>query len=134
MQIGTDIVEIKRIEAAWQAQAKFARRILAPEELALFESYAYPRQVTFLAGRFSAKEAYGKALKTGIGTQIRFSDVCILPDSSGAPYIHRAPISQAVALSISHSRDYATATVFINLSTEEIQAHLTHWKERNKHD
>lgn len=123
MRIGTDIIEIERIQKAYSRQVRFASKILAPEELLLFQDYSGKRQMSFLAGRFSAKEAYAKALRTGIGI-LRFTDISILTGNHGAPYLAKAPITEGVELSISHSRDYATATVLINLEEEVIEKQI----------
>ena len=59
--LGTDIVELERIEkAAARFGERFAARILHPEELELWRKTP---QTTFLAGRFAAKEALVKALE-----------------------------------------------------------------------
>ncbi len=84
--VGTDIVEINRIE---QIIAKnkdaFARRILTEHERDLFENRgANPK---FLAKRFAAKEAFAKALGTGIGAVVSFVDIMIKNDEAGKPFI-----------------------------------------------
>lgn len=84
--VGTDIVEIKRIK---QIIAKnkdaFARRILTEHERDLFENRgANPK---FLAKRFAAKEAFAKALGTGIGAVVSFVDIMIKNDEAGKPFI-----------------------------------------------
>lgn len=123
MRIGTDIIEIERIQAAVERQPRFPAKVLSPSELVLYQSYQPERQMSFLAGRFSVKEAYGKALGSGIG-KVSFLDISILPDTMGAPYLEKAPIIEDVHLSISHSRDYATATVIINLSDDSLTEQL----------
>ncbi|MGH8691342.1 MAG: holo-ACP synthase, partial [Burkholderiales bacterium] len=63
--VGTDVVEIGRIEKAlgrWGE--RFARRILCEPELKRFLGHARP--ASYLAKRFAAKEAFTKALGTGI--------------------------------------------------------------------
>ncbi|AXY24652.1 holo-[acyl-carrier-protein] synthase [Suicoccus acidiformans] len=124
MRIGTDIIEIERVYEASQRQAHFAKRILSAEEYALYDTYSPKRQQTFLAGRFSAKEAYGKALGTGVGHWLKFDQLSVMPDAKGAPQWSQGPITEGVRVSISHSRDYATATVLIELSDEEIARQL----------
>lgn len=82
--------------------------------------------MSFLAGRFSVKEAYGKAMGTGIG-RISFTDISILPNEMGAPTLVSAPLIEGVHLSISHSRDYAIATVIVDLPDEAIETALQHF-------
>lgn len=132
MLVGTDIVEIERIYQASQRQARFARKILSDAEYDLYLSYPVKRQASFLAGRFSAKEAYSKALGTGIGTWLKFSDISILPDDWGAPRLVKGPVVQGVELSISHSREYAVATVVIAQSRAEVKRELE--LRRQSHD
>ncbi|UUX33226.1 holo-ACP synthase [Fundicoccus culcitae] len=119
MRIGTDIIEIERIKTAYERQERFAQKILTPAELAIFHGLTGKRQMNFLAGRFSAKEAYSKALRTGIG-KLKFTDISILASDQGVPYLAEAPLIEGVDLSISHSRDNAIATVIINLGDNQI--------------
>ena len=63
--VGTDVVEIGRIEAALKRHGeRFALRILCPPELERFKRHRLP--ANYLAKRFAAKEAFTKALGTGI--------------------------------------------------------------------
>lgn len=114
MRLGIDIIEIARIQAAADRRGDFAENILSPEELDLYRSYSGQRRYEFLAGRFSAKEAYLKALGTGLRRGVKFPEISILPDDLGAPQLVAGPKTDQVALSISHSRDYATAICMIN--------------------
>lgn len=122
MRIGTDILEIQRIADVLERKPEFPQRILTERELALYQSYSSPkRQVSFLAGRFAAKEAYGKAVGTGVGTQLRFKDISIIPDIHGVPMVVSGPFVYPEAkLSISHSDAYATATALIELDDATI--------------
>lgn len=110
--IGIDIVEIKRIEQM-ENREPFIKRILSDQEQALYHSYKHPnRQLQFLCGRFAAKEAYSKALGTGIGP-IAFTDIEIINDDKGKPVILNT--SEKVFVSISHSDEYAVAQVIIEI-------------------
>ena len=84
--IGTDIVQIARIEAVVERQGmRFVQRILTPAEL---EEYANSRMgERFLAKRFAAKEAIVKALGTGIGHGVGWQDMTIEHDDKGAPLV-----------------------------------------------
>lgn len=123
MRLGTDIIEIERIKEARERQENFARKILADDEYALYQEMSEHRQNEFLAGRFSCKEAYVKALGTGIG-KIKFSDISILNNVKGAPFINDGPIVDGVVVSISHSKHYATATVIIDLPEIVIKSQI----------
>jgi len=84
--IGTDIVELSRMEATWaRFGEKFAERILMEEELALFEKARNP--VRFLAMRFAGKEAAVKAIGTGFAHGVWLRDVGISNDDRGRPLI-----------------------------------------------
>ena len=123
MRIGTDIVEIERIKQAVERNPRFVQKILTASELTRFNSLGEARALEFLAGRFCAKEAYLKALGTGIG-RIRLVDVEISAGPNGAPYIAQAPIRDNVQVSISHCRQFATAMVLIELTDDDINAKL----------
>lgn len=85
--LGTDIVEVSRIEAllARRGQA-FAQRILAPQELAELDQQQSP--VRYLAKRFAAKEAALKALGTGLRNGLSWQDLCIGHDTLGKPLLN----------------------------------------------
>lgn len=109
--IGIDIIELSRIEEIIARQRKLIDRILTDREKQTFEQLSERRRVEFLAGRFAAKEAYSKALGTGIGKEVSFLDIEIETDDLGKPHIVMPSIQ--AHLSISHSRDYAVAQVII---------------------
>ena len=84
--IGTDIVEVARIEASMaQFGDEFAKRILADSEWDAFEKSAVkPR---FLAKRFAAKEAFSKALGTGLRAPATFQNIAVSHDDLGKPVL-----------------------------------------------
>jgi holo-[acyl-carrier protein] synthase len=84
--IGTDIVEVARIEASIaQFGDDFAKRILAESEFAAYEKSAIkPR---FLAKRFAAKEAFSKALGTGLRAPATFQNIAVSHDDLGKPIL-----------------------------------------------
>ncbi|MFK9092636.1 holo-ACP synthase [Bacillus salipaludis] len=109
--IGIDIIELSRVRELITRQSKFVDRILTMNEKNRFEELSDVRKVEFLAGRFAAKEAFSKAMGSGIGTELSFLDIEIETDAFGKPLI-AMPKVQA-HLSISHSREYAVAQVII---------------------
>ncbi len=119
--VGTDIVAIARIERALARHgARFAERILRPEELAVFSSAARP--AAWLAKRFAAKEALGKALGTGIGA-VSWQDFSVLSAFGGVPTVQCHGRAQQllaqrgvteVWISLSDERDYALAFAVLN--------------------
>lgn len=88
--IGTDIVEVSRIEDSLARFGDaFAHRILTlPEWLAYQESNIKPR---FLAKRFAAKEAFSKALGTGLRPPATFQNIGVTHDDLGKPILDFAP-------------------------------------------
>ena len=84
--IGTDIVEVSRIEASIaQFGDDFAQRILAESELPSYQvSLIKPR---FLAKRFAAKEAFSKALGTGLRAPATFQNIAVSHDELGKPIL-----------------------------------------------
>ncbi|KAA0544576.1 holo-ACP synthase [Bacillus sp. BGMRC 2118] len=114
--IGIDIIELSRIQQLADRTDKFVDRILTYQEKVKYESLSGKRRIEFLAGRFSAKEAFSKAMGTGIGKEMSFLDIEISQDENGKPYISR-PIKSGVHLSISHSKEYAVSQVIIESSS-----------------
>jgi len=89
--IGTDLIEIPRIEAALQRFGqRFAERILGPDELGRYatRSRRSPRRgVAFLATRFAAKEAVSKAIGLGLRSPMAWRAVQIVNAPSGQPLV-----------------------------------------------
>ena len=110
--IGLDIVELDRIRDLLVRNPKFARRILTPQEMEVFASLGERRRIEWFAGRFSAKEAFSKAVGTGIGKELSFQDISIIQEKSGKPIIqHSFPYTAHI--SITHTTQYAAAQVIL---------------------
>lgn len=109
---GIDIVEIGRIQEVCLHQRRFPSRILAERERAVYDGLSRRRQTEFLAGRFAAKEAYAKALGTGIGKHLSWQDIEVSKDDNGKPII-LADRDFIIHLSISHSKEFAVAQVIL---------------------
>lgn len=115
--IGTDIVEIDRIAALLdQYGDKFPQRILHANEYQQWQQHPQPQ--AFLAKRFAAKEAVGKALGTGLGEGVKAADIEVVNASNGSPTVllhgaAKARLGQLDAteclLSISDEKAYAVA-------------------------
>jgi len=113
--VGTDIVEIQRIEQAISGwQDSFLRRIYTEAELESCQNRA-----PSLAARFAAKEAVMKALGTG-ANGISWRDIEILSNSQGAPVVqlHNQAERKAkendiakFSVTMSHCKEYAVAFV-----------------------
>jgi len=119
--VGTDVVEIGRIEKAlgrWGE--RFAERILCAPELARFRKHRQP--AAYLAKRFAAKEAFTKALGTGVKAPANWHGVWVVNQASGKPQLEFSSRLQAVLsrrgisrahLSLADERGVAVATVIL---------------------
>jgi holo-[acyl-carrier protein] synthase len=115
LRTGVDIIEIGRIrQAAERHGERFFGRIYTPDER-LYCRNRYPS----LAARFAAKEAVAKALGTGIG-YVAFREIEIVNDPQGRPEVmlhgSAAEMARSLglatwAISLSHTQDYAVASV-----------------------
>lgn len=111
--IGLDVVDIDRIRVAYERKSRFADRILTTSESEIFHELSGHRKIEFLAGRFSVKEAFSKALGTGIG-KVKFSDIEVLKDEkSGKPYVSISPFDGKCFVSITHTSSVAVAQVIL---------------------
>ena len=109
---GIDIEELASIQNAVKKREGFAQRVLTDKELKRFAGLKGRRQIEYLTGRWSAKEAFSKAMGTGIG-KLGFQDLEILNNERGAPYFSKSPFSGKVWLSISHTDQFVTASVIL---------------------
>ena len=83
---GTDLIDIRRIERALARFGhRFARRVLAEDEYQRFCTHAKPAH--YLAKRFAAKEAFSKAMGTGIHFPVNWHNVSVANERSGKPYL-----------------------------------------------
>ena len=88
--IGTDIVAVSRITALHERYGDaLARRILTTQEWAAYATHAQP--VRFLAKRFAAKEAFAKAVGTGIREPVSLRFIGVAHDEWGKPTFACAP-------------------------------------------
>ena len=119
--VGTDVVEIERIKAALERHGeRFALRILCPPELERFKRHRLP--ANYLAKRFAAKEAFTKALGTGIKSPANWHGVWVRNLASGKPVLELSdPLQKlldkrgvtAAHLSLSDEKGVAFATVIL---------------------
>ena len=84
--IGTDIVHIERVQKVLDRYGeRFVNRILTPEERVRFERTK--AKANHLAKRFAAKEAFSKAIGTGIRSPFRWHSITVSRDSKGKPML-----------------------------------------------
>ncbi|UDF37440.1 UNVERIFIED_ORG: holo-ACP synthase [Shinella sp. XGS7] len=89
--IGTDICDIRRIrETLARRGTRFAEKVLGPHELEVFHqrlALVEARGVAYLATRFSAKEAFSKAIGMGLRMPMTWRACEIVKAASGKPEI-----------------------------------------------
>lgn len=123
--IGTDIVQISRVKAALERSGpRFAEKILGPEELVKYHARRAKNEVRglrFLATRFSAKEAFSKAIGLGLRMPMTWRSAQMLNAPGGRPIIvcsgaleefmrtHRL----TAQVTISDEADYGVAFVIV---------------------
>jgi holo-[acyl-carrier protein] synthase len=108
--IGTDIVDIRRIEKLLlESGEKFLARIFNDEERG--DGAAH------YAKRFAAKEAIAKALGTGIGSKVSFKDIVITNDENGAPKAEIKSQKSKVKVHLSMSDEYPYALAYALVET-----------------
>lgn len=123
--IGTDIIQISRIEAALERNGeRFAEKILGPEELEKYlrrKAKVEARGIRFLATRFAAKEAFSKAIGLGMRMPMTWRAMQTLNAASGKPvavtsgalkeFMEQNRLTAQV--SITDEADYAVAFVIV---------------------
>jgi len=123
--IGTDIVNIKRMKSSIKKNGtKFKQRIFCESEIEYCEKRKDP--YPFYAKRYAAKEAFSKALGTGIRKGIDFKNIVIYNDNLGKPLILLKGTTASflkkkikkknysIHLSLSDDKPWAQATVIIS--------------------
>jgi len=111
--IGIDIVEIERIKEVVKRQEAFPKRILTDNEYDHYLTLSKQRQIEFLGGRFASKEAFSKAIGTGIGKEISFKDIEVLPNENNQPVLTTSSFAGHSHITISHSETYVIAQVIL---------------------
>ena len=119
--IGTDIIDINRIQKVLKNK-KFKKKLFSNNEIKIVENKS--NKIASYAKRFAAKEAFSKALGTGISGGILFKDISINNNKKGMPYIEllgktKTVVKQTIKknykifLTISDEKKYAIAMVVI---------------------
>ncbi|KEH90079.1 4'-phosphopantetheinyl transferase [Clostridium novyi A str. 4540] len=119
--IGTDIVEIDRINKSIERTPNFINKLFTKKEIEYFISRKMRPE--FIAGKFAAKESVAKALGTGF-RKFGFRDIEIDKDELGKPLVHLSGEAKETAnkfgdyklhLSISHGRENAIAYAILEV-------------------
>ncbi len=123
--IGNDICDVRRIEAAWQRHGdRFVQRVLGETEQRVWQQRSERwsgRGVRYLATRFSAKEAFSKAVGLGMRMPMTWRDCEILNHPSGQPYVRLSGELKTwfeaqgwrAHVTVSDETDYATSVVVV---------------------
>ena len=89
--VGTDVCDVRRVQATLARRGdRFAGKVLGPDELKVFHARrakVESRGIAYLATRFSAKEAFSKAIGMGMHMPMTWRDCEILNERSGKPYV-----------------------------------------------
>jgi holo-[acyl-carrier protein] synthase len=130
--IGTDLCDVRRIAATLERRGdRFAEKVLGPAELKVFYARrirAPLRGIRYLATRFSAKEAFSKAIGLGIHSPMRWSACEILNEASGKPVLQ---LSGALAdwfearalrahVTVTDEGDYAASFVVVETIVQTV--------------
>lgn len=118
--IGTDIIEVRRVEQALRRTKRLKERVFTPREIAYCESRGKSAQ--HFAVRFAAKEAFLKAMGTGWQGGHRFNEIEVVNNALGKPeIIVRGKVEEfcrrngitGLHVSLAHIRDLAKAIVVL---------------------
>lgn len=111
--VGTDIIEIDRVERAINNNKNFISKVFSKKEIEMFNKRNMRSEV--IAGNFAAKEAISKALGTGI-KGFSLTDIEVLRDEFGKPVAHLNDVIENIInkkyrlnISISHNKTSAIA-------------------------
>lgn len=116
--IGTDIVEIDRIARSVKKFGdKFLARTFSTDELEQAKKLNDP--TTYYAKRFAAKEAFAKAIGTGIGHAAAFKDISTLNNDQGAPYIELSGDAAIFIENLQKTNGDHVACIHVSLSDEK---------------
>ncbi len=111
--IGCDIIEIDRISRSINKFGdSFISKILSEKEI---EEYKFRKKsLTYISGRFAAKEAVSKALGTGFHADLFFTDISILSNPLGVPEVYIKNKRRVdIHVTISHSKSNAISFALI---------------------
>ena len=121
--IGADIVNVDRIKKSLKNK-KLLNKLFSKEEI--FKCNNLKNSHNCYAKRFAAKEAFSKALGTGISKGINFNEIAVLNEKNGKPFLKlegqtkqtvkkKFKKKTIISLSISDEKKYAVAFVTISL-------------------
>lgn len=120
VSVGLDVESVERVRTAMTRHGDaFSEKVFTAEECALCRSRGNAAATSF-AARWAAKEAFSKALGTGIGANFSMTDAAVLSDENGAPFFKlstnaehalRERGASRALVSLTHTRELAAAIV-----------------------
>lgn len=110
---GIDLTEIQRIQTIYQKQPTFISKVLTPAEIKQFQNLPNAKQPSYIAGRFAVKEAFSKALGTGIGETVSFLDIETLTQKNGQPLTTSQVYDGKIHVSIAHTTTLVIAQIVL---------------------
>lgn len=113
--VGTDLVEVDRIRKSCQRES-FVNKVYSEAEKEYFRKFRDPAES--MAGAWAAKEAFSKSLGTGV-MGFELNEAAVVRDELGCPHLELTGNAERIAeergldfsLSITHTKDYASAVV-----------------------
>ncbi|KDR26647.1 MULTISPECIES: holo-ACP synthase [Caballeronia] len=126
--IGTDVVQVSRVAAVMRrTKGRFAEKVLGPDELRVYHARnarSEVRGLAFLSTRFSAKEAFSKAIGLGMRWPMTWRALQTLNEPSGKPMIAASgELAQwleqrgiTAKVTVSDERDYAVSFVIAEVA------------------
>ena len=131
--VGTDICDLRRIAATFERRGeRFAERVLGPHEIEVFHARrarVAARGISYLATRFSAKEAFSKAIGLGMHAPMSWRACEVVNAPSGQPRIRLHGVLAewfgarrlSAHLSLTDEADYAASFVVVEQRPEAAQ-------------
>jgi holo-[acyl-carrier protein] synthase len=115
---GIDIIEVERISIRVQRDPGFRDLVFSPDEMKYCDGKAFPAE--HYAARFAAKEAFLKAIGSGLDRDLSLHEIEVLNEQTGKPFIRLSGVTEKklsemgikkIHVSISHLKTMATAIV-----------------------
>jgi holo-[acyl-carrier protein] synthase len=137
--VGTDVCDVRRVAATLARRGdRFAEKVLGPHEIEVFRARrekVEARGISYLATRFSAKEAFSKAIGLGMRMPMTWRDCEIVKAPSGKPFIKlHGALAEWFAVrrlqahvSVSDESDYAASFVVVEYAPAQgVDQHTEH--------
>jgi len=111
--IGIDLIDISRIKTSFAKNKKFKNRVFSKKEIKYCDSKN--NKIASYSKRFAAKEAFAKALGTGVSKGISFNEISINNNKNGAPFIELLGKTKIIFKKLTNNRN----KIYLSLSDEK---------------